>query len=118
MWVVASDGVCTPATGPPDLPVEDYHDEANTAAWLSLERQRLTAELADAIAARDAARVDAAALQALFDLQWTRMGEATAMWRAEKPDERALIMPDLGDLLAWLMARAQPAATDPGGGRP
>jgi hypothetical protein len=43
--------------------------------------------------------------RALFDLQWRRMGEATALWRAEAPEERALIMPDLGALLEWLIDR-------------
>jgi hypothetical protein len=43
-------------------------------------------------------------LRALFGLQWRRMGEATERWRAEDPEARALVMPDLGDLLQWLMA--------------
>lgn len=43
-------------------------------------------------------------LQALFDLQWTRMGEATELWRAAHPGKE-LVMPDLGDLLTWLMAQ-------------
>lgn len=53
--------------------------------------------------------------QALFDLQWTRMGEATALWRAEDPGARELIQPDLGALLTWLMERGGstvPAALD------
>ncbi len=52
--------------------------------------------------------LDAAAEhQALFDLQYKRMAEATALWRAESPDERELIQPDLGTLLSWLMGRAE-----------
>ena len=47
--------------------------------------------------------------KALFDLQQERMKEATALWRAEDPDGRALILPDLGDLLDWLMNRANNA---------
>lgn len=43
-------------------------------------------------------------LQALFDLQWTRMGEATELWRAANPGNE-LVMPDLGNLLTWLMAQ-------------
>lgn len=46
---------------------------------------------------------EVADLRALFDMQWKRMGEATARWRAEDPEARALIAPDLGDLLKWLM---------------
>jgi len=34
-----------------------------------------------------------------------RMAQATELWRAESPAERALVQPDLGDLLAWLMER-------------
>jgi hypothetical protein len=59
--------------------------------------------------------------RALFDLEWTRMGEATERWRAEDPEARALIMPDLGALLKWLMDDADRARADstpsPAGGR-
>ena len=43
---------------------------------------------------------EVAALRQIFDLQWTRMGDATERWRAEDPTARAQVMPDLGDLLA------------------
>lgn len=42
-------------------------------------------------------------LRALFDLQWTRSREADARWRAEDPEARANISPDLGAVLKWLM---------------
>lgn len=42
----------------------------------------------------------------LFEVQYRRMAEATELWRAEDPQARALIQPDLGDLLAWLMDKA------------
>jgi hypothetical protein len=45
-------------------------------------------------------------LSALFELQQTRMQEATEAWRHEDPSkvkERELVSPDLGDLLAWLL---------------
>lgn len=45
----------------------------------------------------------------LFDMQQRRMHAATARWRAEDPETRALIMPDLGDLLQWLMDDADRA---------
>lgn len=45
-------------------------------------------------------------LEALFRLQETRMSEAVAAWRAEDPENRQLVMPDLGALLEWLMIRA------------
>lgn len=60
-----------------------------------VERERLVRENAD--------------LHALFDMQWERMGEATARWRAEDPDTRAWIMPDLGALLEWLMTEIDKA---------
>lgn len=43
-------------------------------------------------------------LQALFDLQWTCMQTAAERWRQESPIERVSTLPDLGTLLAWLMA--------------
>lgn len=49
-------------------------------------------------------------MQRTFDLQWTRMGRAVARWRAEDPAERALVLPDLGCLLQWLMDRADARA--------
>ncbi|WP_033338987.1 hypothetical protein [Catenuloplanes japonicus] len=54
---------------------------------------------------REIERLDAEAgdLRALFELQWTRTREADARWRAEDPTARAHIMPDLGELLRWLM---------------
>jgi chromosome condensin MukBEF ATPase and DNA-binding subunit MukB len=55
------------------------------------EINKLKAELAD--------------YRALFDLQFTRMQEASALWRAEAPEERYNVMPDLGELLTWLMER-------------
>lgn len=53
-----------------------------------------------------------ALLRELEELQWTRMGEATARWRAEDPQARASIMPDLGELLKWLMDDADKARGD------
>jgi hypothetical protein len=45
-------------------------------------------------------------LRHLFAVQWDRMAEATARWRAEDPAARSLSMPDLGALLKWLMDAA------------
>lgn len=53
----------------------------------------------------DAAR-HAAELQSLFDLQWTRSQEADEMWRKAHPEKKRTI-PDLGELLEWLMAKAR-----------
>jgi hypothetical protein len=50
--------------------------------------------------------------QALFDLQWQRMGQAAARWRAEAPDDRALSSPDLGRLLEWLMGQIDALAAE------
>ena len=56
-----------------------------------------------------AALADMAELRALFDLQYTRMTEATQRWREESRAEWAQVLPDLGELLAWLMRRADSA---------
>jgi hypothetical protein len=53
-------------------------------------------------------KLELADYKALFDLQFTRMQEASALWRAEVPEERHNIMPDLGELLTWLMERGAP----------
>lgn len=68
----------------------------------------------NAAAAEDAAelarlRADNAEYQQLFRLQWDRTAEATGRWRAEDPQARALVMPDLGALLEWLMGQADGA---------
>lgn len=57
-------------------------------------------------------------LRYLFQLQWDRMAEATARWRAEDPDARALSMPDLGVLLKWLMDDADRAHRTTGSSPP
>lgn len=58
-----------------------------------------------------AALTEAADLRAVFAMQWDRMTEATARWRAEDPEARALLTPDLGVLLQWLMNDADRAGT-------
>lgn len=45
---------------------------------------------------------DARELNELFDIQSTRMDEATKAWRAAHPGND-LVVPDLGALLAWLL---------------
>jgi hypothetical protein len=50
-------------------------------------------------------------LNALFELQYTRMTEASALWRAESPEERHNVMPDLGALLTWLMEKIDEAGS-------
>ena len=50
-------------------------------------------------------------LQQLFDLQWKRMGEATAAWREANPGND-LVCPDLGKLLTWLLARIKAGEMD------
>jgi len=49
------------------------------------------------------AGVRIAELEALFALQQTRMAEATHMW--QEATGKQDLLPDLGDLLAWLMVR-------------
>lgn len=43
-----------------------------------------------------------AELERVFELQQTRMGKATKMWRKAHPGKKN-VLPDLGDLLEWLM---------------
>jgi len=69
-------------------------------------RDALAAVLA--IGERDQA-AELAELRALFQLQWTRSREADARWRAEDPEARANVWPDLGVLLKWLMDDADQA---------
>jgi hypothetical protein len=66
----------------------------------ALQRAGIEDKLTAAVEERDE-------LQRIFDLQQTRMREATALWRAEDPEGRALVLPDLGDLLEWLMKRGE-----------
>jgi hypothetical protein len=40
----------------------------------------------------------------LFEVQWRRMMEAITLWRRANPGNE-LVMPDLGDLLTWMMNR-------------
>ena len=84
------------------------------AAYLDLRDARTElVELQDMYQERDEARADAKELQDLFSLQQTRMGEATKRWQDATGEHN--VLPDLGELLAWLMsgwdeARAQLAA--------
>jgi hypothetical protein len=57
--------------------------------------------------ARTIAQLEArvAELESLFELQHTRDQEAVAMWRAGTG--RHDVLPDLGDLLAWLMSEIE-----------
>ena len=43
-------------------------------------------------------------LQSIFDLQYTRMHEATKFWQKE---HSVKVLPDLGILLEWLMRKAE-----------
>lgn len=54
-------------------------------------------------------RAENAEYRAIFDLGYTRCREAEARWRAEDPEARALVMPDLGRLVEWLMAEVDRA---------
>lgn len=47
-------------------------------------------------------------------IRLTRMQEATDAWRAEALEERESTLPDLGDLLAWLLRRAEQAEAEQG----
>jgi len=64
-----------------------------------------------AIVERDRA-AEMAEFRALFQLQWTRSRDADARWRAEDPEARANVWPDLGVLLKWLMDDADQARAE------
>lgn len=66
------------------------------------QRAGLAAVLA--IVERDQSE-ELALLRGLFEIQSRRMAAATAMWRSEDPVARAHTLPDLGDLLGWLMSK-------------
>jgi hypothetical protein len=69
----------------------------------TMSQENQQSEIRELRAALEKAQRDAADLQALFDLQWTRMSEATKLWR--EATGRHDVSPDLGDLLKWLMYR-------------
>lgn len=82
---------------------------ANEAARLSADARDDAADmlrqLADMRKQLSAAESLSTEYQVLFDLQQTRLGKATAAWRAESPADRAHVIPDLGRLLDWLLDR-------------
>lgn len=75
--------------------------EAVVSSWHRIAESEAAA--ADRI---DALTRELDTLHRLFDMQQERMREATELWRSEDPERRALTLPDLGDLLKWLMDRA------------
>jgi hypothetical protein len=92
-------------------------DLGTVLQWLMdghAELAEVTAELMDGRAELAAVTADLsrteetlAQYQQLFALQWNRVQEATKLWRAEDPEKRANITPDLGTLVGWLMERAK-----------
>lgn len=87
-----------------------------TGLWADGDEIRAALAAVLAIVERDQSG-ELADLRALFQLQWTRSREADARWRAEDPEARANVWPDLGVLLKWLMddadrARDQLAAVE------
>jgi ElaB/YqjD/DUF883 family membrane-anchored ribosome-binding protein len=73
------------------------------------ERDRLRSERDELAAELDRLADELSVTHRLFDLQCRRMAAATDRWREESPAERALVSPDLGTLLQWLMDRADAA---------
>ena len=58
-----------------------------------------------------AAEAEAKELQTLFDIQHTRTVAADDAWRNAHP-ERGSVIPDLGELINWLQARAEAAEAE------
>lgn len=76
--------------------------ERITERWLK-DQDAITAHVAEE---------DVTDIRLLFEIQQTRMREATERWRAEDPEARAQVLPDLGALLRWLMDDADKARHD------
>ncbi len=93
-------------------PTADYvnYDAAIAGAVARAAQPGCNPELHDLIRAAQQMRAELDELNNLFELQWERSREASARWRAEDPEKRALTTPDLGELLKWLMAQADQAA--------
>lgn len=94
---------------------ENIRADAGRAFLRSQTRPVLDAALAEGWLAPPEAvdlREKNAELEQLFDLQWKRSTEAQARWRAEDPEARARVGPDLGRLLAWLMQQADDGAAE------
>lgn len=66
----------------------------------------LAAYVRELEAERDRLKERNAELEDLFDLQHSRSIEADDLWRQAHPGND-LVMPNLGELLAWLMAEAR-----------
>ena len=72
----------------------------------------ITAPAESAPAPREqAAEAEAKELQTLFDIQHTRTVAADDAWRNAHP-ERGSVIPDLGELINWLQARAEAAEAE------
>jgi hypothetical protein len=80
-----------PASYEPGTQVQVFPSEARELARYMDAARELAGELGD--------------VEALFDLQQRRVREAVGRWQAQRPEERALTHPDLGELLGWLLAR-------------
>jgi hypothetical protein len=94
---------------------QEWQDTDALRAEVAALTERLAAETARAdaaVAEREQLEREVAELRALFDLQWERTMEAVARWRAEDSDARALITPDLGVLLSWLIDERDAARAD------
>lgn len=76
--------------------VQELRGEVERTKDNALEMQRFQQKKVET------AESDAAQLQAVFDLQKTRMSKAIVLWR-EATGKRD-VLPDLGDLLDWLMS--------------
>jgi multidrug efflux pump subunit AcrA (membrane-fusion protein) len=78
---------------------QEVLDQSERIAELEVALDHATGQAS--VAAKDAEIVE---MEALFDLQQTRMEEATVAWRAAHPGNDTTL-PDLGELLKWLLAR-------------
>lgn len=89
----------------------DWHDQMASEAEATGHEGPMAhhEQLAAALRRAEKAEQDNAEYQSTFNLQWTRSREADAMWKSHHPESKADI-PDLGDLLQWMMEMIRAAA--------
>ncbi len=109
-----------PTTPRGKVPLSVKDESAQDPLWEYAQRRRAAdAEFADDLEAALKAvgytpgslldevgrlRDEAKELNQLFDLQYTRTRRATALW--QKAHNKPNVLPDLGELIGWLLERA------------
>jgi hypothetical protein len=92
---------------------DEYQRGFDNGARISPEdRRRVLEDIESKYKTRaEAAEAEVKELQTLFDIQHTRTVAADDAWRNSHP-ERGSVIPDLGELINWLQARAEAAEAE------